>query len=215
MRLKELRRVRERSSDDDEEKEYQIEHHSGKGLASNGDGTDGNDGDDGEDGDEEDDGNEEGDDEGMGFKRNWNKEIIAQFFATGYFGHVANERAMFWMTEGDTHHITYPGFASMFKFRDDDHTHVKLHDGGVFDTSNMHLMYPKNKRGEWGKSPRSPISPSPLEVEIPSVEEIIGEFMSSGYFDQYGSMFYPDMGGSSSTPPPFQPYTAGGFDAFV
>jgi len=87
----------------------------------------------------------------MGFKHSWNREIIAQFFATIYFGYVANERAMIWMTEGEKYHITYPTFASMFKVGDDD-AHPKLHDKGVLELSKMHFMYPKNKRGDWGES---------------------------------------------------------------
>src|SRR5688500_4213933 len=63
--------------------------------------------------------------------------------------------------------------------------------------------------------PRSPMYPSPPEVEIPSVEARIEGYMSSGYFDKYYSMFYLDTGGSSLAPPPFQPHPAGGFDTFV
>ena len=36
----------------------------------------------------------------MGFRNDWNKEIVAQFYATVYFGYIDGERAMFWMTEG-------------------------------------------------------------------------------------------------------------------
>jgi len=31
----------------------------------------------------------------MGFKHGWNKEIIAQFYATVFFGYHESERAMF------------------------------------------------------------------------------------------------------------------------
>ena len=59
--------------------------------------------------------------------------------------------------------------------------------------------------------PRSPISPSPPEVEIPSVEARVQRYMDAGYFEQYGHKFYPDVGATSSTPLPgegvFGPYT--------
>ena len=59
--------------------------------------------------------------------------------------------------------------------------------------------------------PRSPISPSSPEVEIPSVEERVQDHMDSGYVVQYGNIFYPDVGATSSTPLPgegvFGPYT--------
>ena len=37
----------------------------------------------------------------MGFQKNWNKELIAQFYATVHFGYLKGDRAMFWMTEGN------------------------------------------------------------------------------------------------------------------
>ena len=50
--------------------------------------------------------------------------------------------------------------------------------------------------------PRSPISPSPPEVEIPSVDARMQGYMDAGYFEQYGYIFYPDIGATSSTPVP-------------
>jgi len=47
--------------------------------------------------------------------------------------------------------------------------------------------------------PCSPISPSPPEVEIPSVDARIQSYMDAGYFEQYGHIFYPDIGATSST----------------
>ena len=50
--------------------------------------------------------------------------------------------------------------------------------------------------------PRSPISPSPHEVEIPSVDARMQGYMDAGYFEEYGHFFYPDVGATSSTPAP-------------
>ncbi|KAG2612469.1 hypothetical protein PVAP13_4KG292105 [Panicum virgatum] len=270
----------------------------------------------------------------MGFKNKWNREIIAQFYVTVYFGYKDEERAMFWMTEDERYHITFPDFVSLFHLRAADIDYPKLHDGGILETKEMHFMYPKNMRGSWGKvkglytyyavlnrlfmkaltprdgntsdvtlfhknlmaamrpgtpqfshpqqqqsastqaragltgsssrsdqsdpghhnsrqkpsspikrlinlfigmcksqkdieveqqrqwraskterdliklmhnsmniqPPRSPISPSPPEVEIPSVENRLQGYMGSGYFEQYGNLFYPDIGASSSVP---------------
>ena len=59
--------------------------------------------------------------------------------------------------------------------------------------------------------PRSPISPSPPEVKIPSVRARMQGYMDAGYFEEYGHIFYPDVGTTSSTPAPgegvFGPYT--------
>jgi len=31
----------------------------------------------------------------MGFQKDWNKEVIAEFYATVYFGYLGDERAIF------------------------------------------------------------------------------------------------------------------------
>ena len=53
--------------------------------------------------------------------------------------------------------------------------------------------------------PRSPISPSPPKVEIPSVEERVRGYVNFGYFEQYGDTFYLDVGGTSHPPYPSPP----------
>jgi hypothetical protein len=45
----------------------------------------------------------------MGFRQDWNKEIIAQFYATVHFEHIGTERAMIWMTNGQRYSITSLG----------------------------------------------------------------------------------------------------------
>jgi hypothetical protein len=59
--------------------------------------------------------------------------------------------------------------------------------------------------------PRSPISPSPPEVEIPSVDDRVNAFLNSDLYNQYGSNFGSDIGASSSSAPPPPPPT--GFDS--
>jgi hypothetical protein len=54
--------------------------------------------------------------------------------------------------------------------------------------------------------PRSPISPSPPEVDIPSVDDRVNAFLNSDIYNQYGSNFGSDIGASSSSaPPPLPP----------
>ena len=57
--------------------------------------------------------------------------------------------------------------------------------------------------------PRSPISPTPPELVIPSMEEMVQGYADSGYFEQFGHIFYPDVGGSSYAPPPPPPDSYG------
>jgi hypothetical protein len=53
--------------------------------------------------------------------------------------------------------------------------------------------------------PRSPISPSPPEVEIPSVDDRVNAFLNFDLYNQYGSNFGSDIGASSSSAPPPPP----------
>jgi hypothetical protein len=43
----------------------------------------------------------------MGFRQDWNKEIIAQFYATVDFGHLESEGSMTWMTNGNKYSIPF------------------------------------------------------------------------------------------------------------
>jgi hypothetical protein len=54
------------------------------------------------------------------------------------------------------------------------------------------------------QSPRSPISPTPPEVEIPSFDQRMRTMINSNLINEYGSMFFESSEGSSSsaTPPP-------------
>ena len=49
--------------------------------------------------------------------------------------------------------------------------------------------------------PHSPISPSPPEVENPSVDARMQGYQDAGYFEQYGHIFHPDFGATSSPAP--------------
>jgi hypothetical protein len=50
----------------------------------------------------------------MGFKNHWNMELIAQFYATVFFGSLDGERSIFWMTEGQVYRIKIKQFARLF-----------------------------------------------------------------------------------------------------
>ncbi|RLN12805.1 hypothetical protein C2845_PM09G11920 [Panicum miliaceum] len=76
----------------------------------------------------------------MGFNYSWNKEIIAQFYATMYFGYYQNETPMFWMMEEEKYHITFLAFVSLFRLGNDDINFPKLHDEGVLEHKEMHFV---------------------------------------------------------------------------
>jgi hypothetical protein len=47
------------------------------------------------------------------FTKNWNNEIIAQFFTTLYVEEIGDTRKFYWMIEGRWYEITYEHFASL------------------------------------------------------------------------------------------------------
>jgi hypothetical protein len=49
----------------------------------------------------------------MGFRKDWNREIIAWFYTTVHFGYVEEERVMTWMTNANKH-ATFLGFLSLW-----------------------------------------------------------------------------------------------------
>ena len=55
------------------------------------------------------------------------------------------------MTEEEKYQITIPEFVDPFHLGRADFDLPKLHDAGVLETKEMHFMYPRNMRGNWGK----------------------------------------------------------------
>jgi hypothetical protein len=57
--------------------------------------------------------------------------------------------AMFWMTEGENHHLSFSNFLTLFRLPDDGFARF-LHDEGPLEAKRMAFMYPRNARGNWG-----------------------------------------------------------------
>jgi hypothetical protein len=87
----------------------------------------------------------------MGFRQDWNKEIIDQFYATVHFGYFETERAMTWMTNGQKYSITFHRFLRCFGIMAGDGDLRKLHDEGELDKDALHLMYPRGEHANYGR----------------------------------------------------------------
>jgi hypothetical protein len=87
----------------------------------------------------------------MGFRQDWNKEIIAQFFATVHFGHIEANRATTWMTNGQKYSITFHRFLRCFGIMAGDGELRKLHDEGELEKDALHVMYPRGEHANYGK----------------------------------------------------------------
>jgi hypothetical protein len=86
----------------------------------------------------------------MAFRKNWNNEIIAQFFATLYVEERGDTRKFHSMTEGKRYEITYEQFARLFGFGREDANRNKIHYALHLDARRIRFMYPSNKRGSVG-----------------------------------------------------------------
>jgi hypothetical protein len=86
----------------------------------------------------------------MGFRQDWNREIIAQFYATVHFGHIESERAMTWMTNGNKYAIHFSQFLTLFALGANNKDYPKLHDGGLLEPETLYFMYPRDQRANVG-----------------------------------------------------------------
>jgi hypothetical protein len=69
----------------------------------------------------------------MSFQKNWNNEVIAQFYATLYVEERGDTRKFYWMTEGRQYEITFEQFARLFGFERNDANRHKIH----YDSASM------------------------------------------------------------------------------
>jgi hypothetical protein len=82
----------------------------------------------------------------MAFQKNWNNEIIAQFYTTLYVEERGDTRKFQWMTKERWYEITFEQFARLFEFGRNDVNCIKIHFASCLDGSKMRFMYPGRKR---------------------------------------------------------------------
>jgi hypothetical protein len=63
----------------------------------------------------------------MAFRKNWNSEIIAHFFATMYVEERGDTRKIHCISDGRWYEITYEQFGRLFGFRREDANRNKIH----------------------------------------------------------------------------------------
>ena len=110
----------------------------------------------------------------MGFQKDWNKEVIAQFYATMHFGYLRDDRAMFWMTEGNYYRVTFAQFIRVLGLDRHDANRPKIHNLLVLPNEEIKFMYPRGETGNAGKVTRlytyysilKRLRPFPREVAI-------------------------------------------------
>jgi hypothetical protein len=81
----------------------------------------------------------------MAFKKNWNNEVIAQFYATLYVEEHGDTSKLHWMTEGQWFEVSYAQFARLLDFGRNDVNRIKIHMALKLDARKIKFMYPKSK----------------------------------------------------------------------
>jgi hypothetical protein len=78
----------------------------------------------------------------MGFRYDWNEEVILQFYSTFCFH--KNSTDITWMTDDTKYSISIGWFASILGLGDSAKNPLNLHDGNVLGLSQMASMYDFN-----------------------------------------------------------------------
>jgi hypothetical protein len=86
----------------------------------------------------------------MSFQKNWNNEIITQFYATLYVEERGDTRNFYWMNKERGYEITFEQFGRLFGFGWNDANRDKIHFASCLDSSRMRFMYSGSKRGGIG-----------------------------------------------------------------
>jgi hypothetical protein len=82
----------------------------------------------------------------MAFRKNWNNEVIAQFFATLFVEEHGDSRKLHWMTEEQWFEVSYAQFARLVGFGRNDANHIKIHMALKLDARKIKFMYPRSKK---------------------------------------------------------------------
>jgi hypothetical protein len=88
----------------------------------------------------------------LAFKKNWNNEVIAQFYATVYFEEHGDTRKLHWMTESQWYEVSYAQFARLLCFGRKDASRQRIHTTLRLEARKIKFMYPKNKQGNFGET---------------------------------------------------------------
>jgi hypothetical protein len=88
----------------------------------------------------------------LAFKKNWNNEIIAQFYATVYFEEHGDTKKLHWMTEGQWYEVSYARFVRLLGFGRKDASRPRIHLALKLEARKIKFMYPRNKQQNFGET---------------------------------------------------------------
>jgi hypothetical protein len=88
----------------------------------------------------------------LAFKKDWNNEVITQFYATICFEEHGDTRKLHWMTESQWYEVSYAQFARLFEFGWKDASRPRIHLALKLEARKIRFMYPSSKQGNFGET---------------------------------------------------------------
>jgi hypothetical protein len=82
----------------------------------------------------------------LAFKKDWNNEVIAQFYATICFEEHEDTRKLHWMTESQWYEVSYSHFTRLFRFGRKDASCPRIHLALKLEARKIKFMYPRSKQ---------------------------------------------------------------------
>lgn len=74
----------------------------------------------------------------MGFKYDWNEEIVSQFYSTIFFD--VKRRKLVWMTDRERYSCTLPRFTSILGLKESLNEPKHIHEGNSMNPSLMNYV---------------------------------------------------------------------------
>jgi hypothetical protein len=88
----------------------------------------------------------------LAFKKDWNNEVIVQFYATVCFEEHGVTRKIHWMTESQWYEVSYFHFARLFGFGRKDDSRPRIHLALKLEVRKIKFMYVRSKQGNFGET---------------------------------------------------------------
>jgi hypothetical protein len=88
----------------------------------------------------------------LAFKKDWNNEVIAQFYATVCFEEHGDTRKLHWMTESQWYEVSYAQFAGLFGFRQKDGSCSRIHLALKLEARKIKFIYSRSKQEDIGET---------------------------------------------------------------
>jgi hypothetical protein len=88
----------------------------------------------------------------LAFKKDWNNEVIAQFYTTVCFEKDGDIRKLHWMTESQWHEVSYSHFGRLFGFGWKDDSRPRIHLALKLEVRKIKFMHPRSKQENLGET---------------------------------------------------------------